>query len=226
MAPGYEILFFWVARMILMSGFLLGSTPFKHVFLHGMVRDKDGRKFSKSLDNGIDPLDMIEKYGADAVRMSLLVGAAAGSDIKFDESRVKGYKLFSNKLWNIARFVLDGAEGMPEGALTEGDKKLRDECDLLIKDLTEDLNKHRVYMAAEKLYHYVWDRLAAEIIEESKPLLKGGDAAVKTSRRTLLLSLFSDSLKLLHPFMPFITEEIWSSLPNKKDLLMVESWPA
>ncbi len=211
--------------MILMSGFLLGSTPFKTVFLHGIVRDKDGRKFSKSLGNGIDPIEMIDKYGADALRMSLLVGAAAGSDIKFDESRVKGYKLFSNKLWNIARFVLDGTQDATPGSLNDADQKLRDECDALIKDVTEDLNKYRVYMAAEKLYHYVWDRFAAEIIEESKPLLKGATGAAKSSRQTLLLSLLSDSLKLLHPFMPFITEEIWGSLPGNKSMLMIERWP-
>jgi valyl-tRNA synthetase len=225
MAPGYEILFFWVARMILMSGFLLGTTPFKTVFLHGIVRDKTGRKFSKSLGNGIDPIEVIDQYGADALRMSLLVGAAAGNDIKFDESRVKGYKLFSNKLWNIARFVLEGTEGAAPGALTDADQKLRDELDTAIRDVTEDLNNYRVYMAAEKLYHYVWDRLAAEILEESKPILKGTDAAAKSSRQALLLSLLSDSLKLLHPFMPFVTEEIWASMPTAKGLLMVEAWP-
>ncbi len=226
MAPGYEILFFWVARMILMSGFLLGSTPFKTVFLHGMVRDKNGKKFSKSLGNGIDPIEMIDRYGADALRMSLLVGAAAGNDIKFDESRVKGYKLFSNKLWNVARFILEGAEGAAPTTLNEADKKLRDECDALVADVTLDLTQYRVYMAAEKLYHYVWDRLAAEILEESKPILKGADEAAKSSRQTLLLSLLSDSLKLLHPFMPFVTEEVWSSMPGTKDLLMVERWPS
>ncbi|HYF13107.1 MAG TPA: class I tRNA ligase family protein [Candidatus Paceibacterota bacterium] len=224
MAPGYEILFFWVARMILASGFLLNSIPFKTVFLHGIVRDKEGRKFSKSLGNGIDPIHVIEKYGADALRMSLLVGAAAGSDIKFDEARVKGYKLFANKLWNVTRFVLEQPYDL-QATLTENDKKLWDEFETLAKDVTKDFQEYRLYLAAEKLYHYLWDRLAAEILEESKPILKGNDARAKASRARLLVMLLSNTLKLLHPFMPFITEEIWSSMPEKKELLMIESWP-
>lgn len=210
MAPGYEILFFWVARMVLMSGFFRGEVPFKTVFLHGIVRDKNGKKFSKSLGNGIDPLEMIGKYGADSLRMSLLVGAAAGSDIKFDEQRVKGYKLFSNKIWNITRFVL-----MQERAGTVKED-LKKEFDELAADITKDIEEYRLYMAAEKIYHYLWDRFAAEIIEESKG---------KPEYAESLYYILENSLKLLHPFMPFITEEIWGSLPGKNSLLMVENWP-
>jgi valyl-tRNA synthetase len=210
MAPGYEILFFWVARMILMSGFFRGDVPFKTVFLHGIVRDKNGKKFSKSLGNGIDPVEMISKYGADALRMSLLVGAAAGSDIKFDEQRVKGYKLFANKLWNVTRFVLMQER---KGQVREDLKK---EFDALAADVTLDISNYRLYMAAEKLYHYVWDRFAAEILEESK-----GKEGYSESLHYILENI----LKLLHPFMPFITEEIWGSLPGKDSLLMVEKWP-
>jgi len=226
MAPGYEIIFFWVARMILMSGFLRGALPFKTVFLHGIVRDKDGKKFSKSLNNGIDPLVMIDKYGTDALRMSLLVGAAAGSDIKFDEARVKGYKLFANKLWNITRFVFDNAQDAKTDAeLTERDQERLMQFRALAADITKDLEEYRIYMAAEKLYHYLWDIFAADMIEESKPILKTGTPQEIQSRKRILMEILRDSLKLLHPFMPFITEEIWSSMPDTKDLLMVEAWP-
>ena len=225
MAPGYELIFFWVARMILMTGFLRGAIPFKTVFLHGIVRDKDGKKFSKSLNNGIDPLVLIDKYGTDALRMSLLVGAAAGSDIKFDETRVKGYKLFANKLWNITRFVFDNADDADMKAdLIEKDQERLTQFKNLTLDVTKDLEEYRIYMAAEKLYHYLWDIFAADILEESKPILKAGgsDAA---SRKRILMEILRDSLKLLHPFMPFITEEIWQSMPDTKNLLMVEAWP-
>jgi len=210
MSPAYEILQLWVSRMILMSEFHLGQAPFKKVLIHGLVRDKSGRKFSKSLNNGIDPLDMIAKYGADALRMGLIMGAAIGSDVKFDEMRVKAYKLFANKLWNIARFVLS--------AENTGELKadLVAEFDAMAADVTKDIEEYRIYMAAEKLYHYVWDRFAAEIIEESKG---------KPEYGATLYYLLENSLKLLHPFMPFVTEEIWSAMPGKSGLIMVESWP-
>ncbi|HVV39352.1 MAG TPA: valine--tRNA ligase [Candidatus Paceibacterota bacterium] len=226
MAPGYEILFFWVARMVLMCGFLRGAIPFKTVFLHGIVRDKNGKKFSKSMGNGIDPLDMIEKYGTDALRMSLLVGAAAGSDIKFDEARVKGYKLFANKLWNITRFVFDNAsDASADAPFTLKDAERATQFKALALDVTKDLEEYRLYMAAEKLYHYLWDIFAADMIEESKPIFKTGTPEEAASRKRLLMEILRDSLKLLHPFMPFITEEIWSSLPDSKEMLMVEAWP-
>ncbi len=226
MAPGYEILFFWVARMILASGFLVGKVPFKNVFLHGIVRDKTGKKFSKSLGNGIDPLDIIAKYGADALRMSLLVGAAAGSDIKFDDQRVKGYKLFANKVWNIARFVLENASDADlRSELTEKDQEYRTQFEAVVADVTRDLENYRIYMAAEKVYHYLWDIFAANLLEESKPIFKVGTPEEIASRKRLLMSILSDSLKILHPFMPFITEEIWDSMPTKKDYIIVEAWP-
>ncbi len=227
MSPAYEILSLWVSRMILMSGFHLGQVPFRTVMIHGLVRDKKGQKFSKSLGNGADPLEMIDKYGTDALRMGLLVGTAIGNDIRFDEDKVKGYKHFANKLWNITRFVLENTEGAdPHATLTDADQALRAELDALAKDVTTDLDAYRIYLAAEKLYHYAWDRLAAEILEESKSIFQGADAAAIASRHALLLSLLSDTVKLLHPFMPFVTEEIYQSLPTKStDLLMVEAWP-
>jgi len=207
---GYDILFFWVARMVLLSGFLLGEVPFKNVYLHGLVRDGQGRKMSKSLGNIIDPLDMIEKYGADAVRLSLIMGASPGNDLRLDENRIRGYKHFANKIWNITRFVLS------QERTGEIKPEIKTEFDALTKDVTKDIEEYRIDLAADRLYHYIWDRFAAEIIEESKGKPQSG---------ATLYYLLENSLRLLHPFMPFVTEEIWDSMPDKKGLIMVEAWP-
>ncbi len=226
MSPAYEILPLWVSRMILMSGFHLGQVPFKTVMIHGLVRDAKGRKFSKSLGNGIDPIEMIERFGADALRMGLLVGTSIGNDIRFDENKVKGYKNFANKLWNITRYVLTETEGADRTVqLTEDDAQIRAELDAILADVTEDLEAYRVYMAAEKLYHYAWDRFASELIEESKRIFSENNAVAVASRKALLISLLSDLLKALHPLMPFVTEEIWNSLAPNEGLLMVQKWP-
>ncbi len=216
--PGYEILFFWVARMILMSQYLLEEIPFETVYLHGILRDAKGQKFSKSLDNGLDPIEIINEYGADALRMSMIVGIGPGADAKFDIQKVKAYKLFANKIWNITRYVLSTER---TGELK---KEWVDEFDSLTKDITSDMENFRFYLAAEKLYAYVWHRFADEIIEESKG---------NTEYGTTLYYILENSLKLLHPFMPFVTEEIWSMMPasptgrpiKNKNLLMVEKWP-
>ncbi len=236
MSPAYEILNLWVSRMILMSGFHLGQIPFKTVLIHGLVRDKQGRKFSKSLANGIDPIDMIDKYGADALRMGLLVGSAIGNDISFDESKVKGYKHFANKLWNVSRFVLMNTENIklsPKPMLTSSDQKFIDDINQLISDVTQDIEEYRVYMAAEKLYHYFWHTFADKIIEESKEKIKSDDASVRLSAKWTILEILATSLQLLHPFMPFITEEIYQSLPAQagmptkdSEFLMVARWPS
>ncbi|HQT82682.1 MAG TPA: valine--tRNA ligase [Candidatus Paceibacterota bacterium] len=228
MSPAYEILNLWVSRMILMSGFHIGQVPFKTVLIHGLVRDKQGRKFSKSLNNGIDPLSIIDKYGADALRMGLLVGAAIGSDISFDESRVKGYKHFANKLWNIARFILENTHGASiDAPLTPGDAQIAAQFDALAKEVTDDMEQYRVYLAAEKIYHYAWHELADKILEESKPIFAADDADARASRARLLLTLLDRTLRLLHPFMPFVTEEIWQSLPQKDStMLMTAKWPS
>lgn len=230
---GHDILFFWVARMILMTQFALGDIPFKTIYLHGIVRDAKGQKFSKSLGNGIDPVEVAKKYGADAVRMALIVGNTPGTDTRMSEDKIKGYKHFANKLWNVARFVLEHAEGADTDApLTETDAPLIQELDALTTQVAADLDAYRVYLGAEKMYHYVWDRFAAEILEESKAILgthekpSTADAATIASRKALLLALLSRSLRALHPFMPFVTEEIWNSFPGRKDFLMVESWPS
>jgi len=226
---GYDILFFWVARMILMSTSLLGDVPFRHVYLHGLVRDEKGRKMSKSLGNTIDPITLVEKYGADATRLSLLIGAAAGNDIKLSEQRVKGYKNFSNKVWNIARFVLQSAHDAGYDAATPlhaDDARIVEEVAALAQEVSGDIEAFRLYLAAEKLYHFTWHRFADEVLEESKPLLLGADKARAQSRARMLYDTFATQLKLLHPFMPFITEEIWSTLPTKDSaMLIVAPWP-
>jgi valyl-tRNA synthetase len=230
MNPGYEILFFWVARMILMSGFLLGEVPFKIAYIHGMLRDAKGQKFSKSLDNGVDPIDIINQYGADALRMAVLVGVGPGNDCNFDQNKVKGYKHFGNKLWNIARFVLmslpDNASEVLKSPLTTEDQKLIDELNFSIKEITDDMDQYRFYLAAEKIYHYIWHTFADKIIEESKPKIANTEEKIRLSAQRMLLEILLTCLKILHPFMPFITEEIYSILPtNNKTLLMVENWP-
>ncbi len=222
---GHDILFFWIARMILMTQFALGDIPFKTVYLHGIVRDAKGQKFSKSLGNGIDPIDMIAKFGADAVRMSLVVGNAPGMDLRLSEDKIKGYKHFSNKLWNITRFILEHAEDADPAALSEADELLAREVRELAADVTKDMEEQRLHVASEKLYHYAWHRLADVILEESKPIFAGTDEAAKASRKALLMQLLRDLLALLHPFMPYVTEEIWSSLPKVETPLMVAQWP-
>lgn len=232
MSPAYEILPLWVSRMILMAGFHLGEVPFKTVMIHGLVRAKDGRKFSKSLGNGIDPLEMIEKYGADALRMGLLVGSAIGSDIRFDEQKIKAYKHFANKLWNIARFVFSNTEDTEYTAdfqnWSERDRTLIEARENLSREITEDMDAYRLYLASEKIYHYAWDTLASEIVEESKEILTSSTPEEIASRKQFLLHTLRDTLKLAHPFMPFITEEIWQSSPftqSTHPFLMVETWP-
>ena len=224
---GSDIIFFWVARMILMSTYLLDEVPFKTVYLHGIVRDPKGRKISKSLGNNVDPLEMIGKYGSDAVRMSLIVGIGPGSDSKIDEQKIRAYKLFANKLWNIARFIFTYAVGGPQAGLNKDDQKILDDWNGLVKEITAEMDQYKYYLVGEKLYHYAWHELADKLIEESKPILSGSDRQAKESRSRALLAVFSGLIAALHPFMPYITEEIWSAMPSGKGkgLLMVEKWP-
>lgn len=225
--PGYEILFFWVARMILMSQYVLGEIPFKTVYLHGILRDSKGQKFSKSLGNGIDPIEVINEYGADALRMSMIVGIGPGADSKFDIQKVKAYGKFSNKVWNAARFVLENTKDFDitkTVEFDEEDKKSEEELKNLMQEITKEMDEYKFYIVAEKLYHYFWHTFADIIIERSKKKIlenKNLDSA-----KALLLSQLTTLLKALHPFMPFITEEIWSMMPQKnKNLLLVEKWP-
>ena len=227
MAPGYEILFLWVARMILMSGALLHNIPFRTVLIHGIVRDAKGQKFSKSLGNGIDPLVLADTYGADALRMGLIMGAAPGNDVKFDEQRVKGYRNFVTKIWNIARFIeMNKPAGSSADAAAKTDLAPRAEIKELtvVKyEVTAHLEAFEFHLAAEKLYHYIWHTLADKIVEAEKKNLREGDAAQKAESYALLEHLLLSSLKMLHPVMPFVTEEIYGIFRPGK-MLMVTAW--
>lgn len=221
---GHEILFFWVARMIMMSGYALGTVPFRTVYLHGTVRDAQGRKMSKSLGNGIDPLEVAEKYGADAGRMSLIFGSAPGIDSRISWDKVKGQRNFSNKIWNIARFVLTHTDASDiKSEINDHDKKLREEFVTFVRETEKEMDSYLLHISAEKIYGYVWNKFASEILEESKQIFTEGDASKIASRKAFLAIMLRDILRLLHPFMPFVTEELWSIL-EEKDLLMVQKW--
>jgi valyl-tRNA synthetase len=214
METGHDLIFKWVPRMVIFGLYLTNKSPFHTVYLHGLVNDSKGKKMSKSKGNVINPLTLTEKYGTDALRIALIVGNTPGTDLALQEDKVKGYKNFANKIWNITRFILDNSDA---SSSPPEKNKLIEEFENLTKDITEDMENFRFYLASEKIYHYVWHRFADEIIEESKK-----NEEIKSS----LPYILENSLKLLHPFMPFVTEEIWSMLPNRKNLLIVESWPA
>jgi len=228
---GYEILFFWVARMILMTGYILGDIPFKKVYLHGTVRDAQGRKMSKSLGNGIDPIVIADKYGADAARIALVIGAGPGTDTRIYEDKIKGQKHFANKIWNVARFVLSNVNSenlgeKPEKFSPENEAILA-ELKNVAKQATANIENDRLHIAAEEIYQYFWHVFADKIIEDSKEKLNGGKA---NETRWMLKTVLETSLKLIHPFMPFVTEEVWEIVNNHfgnktKNLIMVGEWP-
>tara|TARA_B100002051_G_scaffold276205_1_gene323196 strand:+ start:19987 stop:22203 length:2217 start_codon:yes stop_codon:yes gene_type:complete len=228
---GYDILFFWVARMILMSTYLTGQAPFKNVYLHGLVRDQKGKKMSKSLGNIIDPLDMIDKFGTDATRLSLIIGAAPGNDMPLSEDKVRGYKKFANKIWNISRFVLTSiadADWDTAPTYSERDQEILNDLKATVTEVTKNIEEFNLYLAGERAYHYVWHELADKILEESKPIISGDNAEAKLARQYVLRECLVTSLKLLHPFMPFVTETIWQNAPDEikdQDILMVAKWP-
>ena len=228
---GYDILFFWVARMILMSTYHLGQVPFKNVYLHGLVRDEKNRKMSKSLGNTIDPLTMVEKYGADATRLSLVIGAAPGNDVPLSENKIKGYKNFANKVWNISRFVLTHTVDTDTAAvvtLSERDTEILVTLKETVTEVSNEIEKFNLYLAGEKAYHYIWHELADVVLEESKSILTGEDVQARLARQQVLIECLTTSLKLLHPFMPYVTETIWQELPKSMkdaELLMVAKWP-
>ena len=228
---GYDILPFWVARMILMSTFLRGETPFRSVYFHGLVRDAKGKKMSKSLGNIIDPLDMIEKYGADATRLSLVIGAAPGNDMPLSEDKIRGYKNFGNKVWNISRFCLSNiadADWSATPHYSDRDREILAGLDAAITDITDEIERFNLYLAGEKAYHYIWHELADKILEESKPILNGDDKNAKLARQFVLHECLTASLKLLHPFMPYVTETVWQYAPSEikdSELLLIARWP-
>lgn len=235
-------IFHWVARMIMLGLYITDELPFKYVYMHGMVLDAKGQKMSKSKGNVINPLDFTSKYGTDAFRIGMIIGNTPGTSLALSEDKISAYKKFANKIWNVARFVLSAAEGLgPKGEITgvppvlynpnfsnftENDSKLISEYNEIIKDITSDMDNFRYYLAAEKAYHYVWHTFADLIIEDSKKVLSSSVEKDVLSKKQLLLHILVKSLKILHPFMPFITEEIWDSMPiERKNLLMVEKWP-
>ncbi len=223
-----EIIFFWVARMIMLSLYTTKKIPFKHVYLHGLVLDAQGKKMSKSKGNVINPLDLTDKYGTDALRIGLVVGNTPGTSLALDENRIRGYKNFANKIWNASRFVVMNLEGyvpIKKVSLMTAQRKHQKQLQKLIKETTKLMDEYKFYIASEKIYHYFWHEFCDKIIEESKPLLS--NPKTKAEAQYLLLEILTTSLKLLHPFMPFITEEIYQQLPipNKKPCLMVEQWP-
>jgi valyl-tRNA synthetase len=223
-----DLIFFWVARMIMLGLYVTGKVPFKTVYIHGMVVDAKGKKMSKSKGNVIDPLTLTSKFGTDALRMGLVVGNTSGTSLALAEDKIKAYKNFANKIWNISRFVLENTEGIAFDEkfeiYSDTDKILQKERRGLLADITTDMDNFRFYIAAEKLYHYVWHVFADKIIEDSKKILTKGTPEEIASRKQFLLHTLRQILIALHPFMPFITEEIWQLMENK-NLLMVERWP-
>ena len=230
METAADILFFWVARMVMFGLYKTGEVPFKTVYLHGLVRDKHGKKMSKSKGNVISPTEISDKYGTDALRMGLIIGNTAGTDMNLDPDKVNAYKKFANKLWNITRFILTYVDdiGLKEDTVpSETEEGLLKELTGLASEVDKDMEKYRLYIGAEKLYHYTWHRFADALIEESKDILNNGSAQEKESRLRTLYDMLKTQLILLHPFMPFVTEEIWQALPQKEtELLMVASWPS
>ena len=222
---GHDIIFFWVARMILFSTYALNEVPFKHVYLHGLVRDAKGQKMSKSIGNVLDPRDLSSKYGTDALRMSLMVGNGPGNDLKLSEDKVKAYKMFANKIWNGARFVLDRTTDFDDvtATLNEEDKAVYDAWREVHKDITSDLENYRLHLASQKIYDYFWKVFCDEIIETRKVRIDGD--VDKVSAQLLLITLLREQMITLHPFMPFITEEIWKFIKRDgNEMLMVTKW--
>lgn len=223
---GHDIIFFWVARMILMSTYLLGEVPFKTVYLHGMVLDKNGKKMSKSNpETAIDPLVAIEKYGTDALRMAMIVGVGPGQDISLGDDKIKAYSKFANKIWNATRFVLENTSGVSLQnipVIEEVHQQYINDWKNTVNEITQEMNEYKFYLVAEKLYHFFWHTFADVVIEECKNNMN-------ESAQYTLVYLLTEQLKALHPFMPFITEEIWQSLSselkNSDKPLIIQSWP-
>ena len=228
MVTGYDIIFFWVARMIFSGMEQMKKEPFHTVFIHGLVRDSQGRKMSKSLGNGIDPLEMAEKYGADALRFNLITGNSPGNDMRFYVEKCEAMRNFCNKIWNASRFVMMNLtvedNHLPEKLETE-DKWILSKLDRVIKEVCDNMDSFELGVAAGKIYDFIWDDYCDWYIELTKPRLNGDDETAKEGAQRVLLYVLVEILKLLHPFMPFITEEIWQALPHEGYALMMQSYP-
>jgi valyl-tRNA synthetase len=235
LVTGYDIIFFWVARMIFSAMENLQQEPFKHVFIHGIIRDSEGRKMSKSLGNGIDPLDLIDKYGADALRFNLIAGNSPGNDMRFFWEKVEAYSNFANKIWNASRFVLMNLDFEKvqkadkteyTASLTTADKWVISRFNTVAKEVTENMEKFELGIAAQKLYDFMWSEFCDWYIELVKPRLYGEDEATKLAAQVTLCGILEGTMQLLHPFMPFITEEIYQHLPTEYESVMISKWPA
>ena len=231
LVTGYDIITFWVSRMIVSGLEHTGKAPFHTVLIHGLVRDNQGRKMSKSLGNGIDPLEMIEKYGCDALRMNMVTGNSPGNDMRFYVERCEAMRNFANKLWNASRYVMmnlaeDAVNELPEaGKLEIADKWVLSKLNTLISEVTENLEHYELGVAVQKIYDFIWDTYCDWYIELTKARLYSEDADRKQTAIQVLVYVLDQTLRLLHPFMPFITEEIWQSLPHEGDALITAKWP-
>ena len=228
LVTGYDIIFFWVARMIFSGVEHMGETPFKTVYIHGLVRDAQGRKMSKSLGNGIDPLEMAEKYGADALRFNLITGNSPGNDMRFYVEKCEAMRNFCNKIWNASRFVMmnltiDHVE-LPKKLELE-DKWILSKLNTLIREVTDNMDAFELGVASAKIYDFIWDNYCDWFIELTKNRLNSEDQTTRENAQNVLCYVLIETLKLLHPFMPFITEEIWQALPHEGEFLMLSKWP-
>ena len=230
LVTGYDIIFFWVARMIFSGMEHMGEPPFKTVFIHGLIRDAQGRKMSKSLGNGIDPLEVIAQYGADALRFTLVTGNSPGNDLRFSQEKVEAGRNFANKIWNASRFILMNIDGqdvpnqLPEKLALE-DKWIVNQFNQVVKEVTDNLEHFEIGIAVQKLYDFLWDELCDWYIEIAKIRLQSSDEEAAQTARQVLVWVMTGTLQLLHPFMPYITEEIWQSLPHEGESIMVSKWP-
>ncbi len=230
LVTGYDIIFFWVARMIFSGLKHMDKAPFNTVLFHGLLRDSQGRKMSKSLGNGIDPVDVINQYGADALRFTLVTGNSPGNDARYSDEKVAASRNFANKIWNAARFIHMNIDGhnvpcaLPE-TLSLEDQWIVSRFNTVTKEVTENLDKFELGMAVSKLYDFIWDDFCDWYIELAKRPLTGGDEAAAQNTRQVLVWVLTNTLALLHPFMPFVTEEIWQSLPHQGEALIVAPWP-
>ena len=231
LVTGYDIIFFWVIRMVFSGLEQTGKTPFHHVLIHGLVRDSQGRKMSKSLGNGIDPLEVIDKYGADALRLTLMTGNAPGNDMRFYWERVEASRNFANKVWNASRFIMMNLEKAEVPAdtdlsvLTGADKWILSKVNTLAKDVTENLDKYELGIAVQKVYDFIWEEFCDWYIEMVKPRLYSEEDTTKAAALWTLKTVLANALKLLHPYMPFITEEIFCTLCPEEESIMISSWP-
>ena len=229
LVTGYDIIFFWVARMIFSGMEHLDREPFSSVLIHGIVRDSQGRKMSKSLGNGIDPLEVIKEYGADALRFALITGNSPGNDMRFHEKKVEAARNFANKIWNASRYILMNLEtdavGLPDELPTDEDRWIVSKLNTVIDEVTQNMDRYELGIALQKLYDFVWDELCDWYIELTKTRLYDKECPTRLAAQQTLCHVLSETLKLLHPFMPFITEEIWQHLPHVGESIMISEWP-